>query len=183
VDLELRQSSAEATAGLGFPGYGIGGLAVGEGPDDRNAAIEVTVAALPAAAPRYVMGLGDTEGLLDAIARGCDMFDCVIPTRLARHGKVLHPDGDFSIKLQAWVRSPQPIDRECGCPACTRYSRGYLRHLFATKELLGPRLLTLHNLWYTLKLLEGARSSIVEGDFPGYSARVRQRRKSGAREQ
>ncbi len=179
TDLELRRRSAEETAALGFPGYGLGGLAVGEEPEERNAAIEAAVAPLPVAAPRYVMGLGDTEGLLDAIARGCDMFDCVIPTRVARHGRALHPEGDFSIKLQQWTTSDQPVDEQCGCPTCARYTRGYLRHLFVTRELLGLRLLTLHNLWYTLELIRGAREAIEVGAFADYRTEVVARRARG----
>jgi queuine tRNA-ribosyltransferase len=179
VDPDLRRRSAEETAGLGFPGFGIGGLAVGEDPDERNGAIEVVSAVLPRHAPRYVMGLGDTEGLLDAVARGCDLFDCVIPTRLARHGKVLHPDGDFSIKRTEWSDSAEPIDPECPCSACRRYTRGYLRHLFATKELLGLRLLSLHNLRYTLDLVAGMRSAIAAGTFAVFQADRRRRRLQG----
>ena len=180
TDLELRALSARRTAELGFSGFGIGGLAVGEGPAERNAAIDAVVAELPPAAPRYVMGLGDTEGLLEAIARGCDMFDCVIPTRLARHGKVLHPDGDFSIKRAEWSASTDPIDPECPCPACSRYTRGYLRHLFNTGELLGHRLVSLHNLSYTLRLIAAARGAIEEGDFPAFAdATTSRRRASG----
>ncbi len=176
VDPELRRISAEETAALGFPGFGIGGLAVGEEAHERNRAIEVVAAALPEHAPRYVMGLGDTEGLLDAVARGCDLFDCVIPTRLARHGKVLHPDGDFSIKRAEWIDSAAPIDPACPCVACRRYTRGYLRHLFATKELLGLRLLSLHNLRYTLDLMAGMRSAIGAGTFDAFHAERRRRR-------
>jgi queuine tRNA-ribosyltransferase len=179
ADPELRHSSATLTAELGFPGYGIGGLAVGEPPEERNMAIEVVVAALPANAPRYVMGLGDTEGLLDAVARGCDLFDCVIPTRLARHGKVLHPDGDFSIKRTEWVRDGEPLDSECPCPTCARYSRGYLRHLFTTKELLGPRLLSLHNLRYTLDLMAGMRHAIQADQFGSFRHSIVARRRGG----
>jgi queuine tRNA-ribosyltransferase len=175
-DPELRRRSAAETAALGFPGFGIGGLAVGETRHDRNAAIETVVDELPVDAPRYVMGLGDTEGLLDAIARGCDLFDCVIPTRLARHGKALHRRGDFSIKLAAWASSPEPIDESCGCLACRRYSRGYLRHLFTTNELLGHRLLSLHNLWYTLELVAGARDAIAAGRFAEYRGVIRMQR-------
>lgn len=176
VDVELRGISARRTAALGFPGFGIGGLAVGEAPDERNRAIDVVVAELPPAAPRYVMGLGDTEGLLDAIARGCDLFDCVIPTRLARHGKVLHPDGDFSIKRAEWATSSDPIDLGCECPACARYSRGYLRHLFNTKELLGHRLLSLHNLSYTIRLMASARAAVAEQRFAAFHRATVQRR-------
>ncbi len=176
TDLELRGESARRTAALGFPGFGIGGLAVGESPGERNAAIEIVVDELPAAAPRYVMGLGDTEGLLDAIGRGCDMFDCVIPTRVARHGKALHPDGDFSIKRSEWAESTQPIDPDCGCITCARYSRGYLRHLFNTHELLGHRLLSLHNLSYTLRLMERARAAIAAKTFADFRRETVERR-------
>ncbi len=176
VDPELRATSARRTADLGFPGYGIGGLAVGEPPADRNDAIEVVVAELPSAAPRYVMGLGDTEGLVDAVARGVDMFDCVIPTRLARHGKVLHPEGDFSVKRSTLARSAEPIDPDCRCITCSRYSRGYLRHLFNTGEQLGHRLVTVHNLTYTLDLLAHLRVAIAAGTFEAVAAAIRTRR-------
>ncbi|MDQ3782524.1 MAG: tRNA-guanine transglycosylase, partial [Actinomycetota bacterium] len=176
TDAELRARSAEATASLGFDGYGIGGLAVGAPVADRNAAIETVVAVLPAGAPRYVMGLGDTEGLLDAVARGADLFDCVIPTRLARHGKVLHPDGDYSIKLARWAVSTEPLQHGCGCTTCGRYSRGYLRHLFATGEITGPRLVTIHNLHYTLTLMETMRRAIRVGQFAATHAAVVARR-------
>ena len=165
TDLELRARSATATAALGFAGFGVGGLAVGEPPTERNAAIEVVVDLLPVDAPRYVMGLGDTEGLLDAVARGADLFDCVIPTRSARHGKVLHPEGDFSIRRASLTRSDTPLDVECACPTCARYGRGYLRHLFVTRETLGPRLLTIHNLHHTLELMRRMRAAITEGAF------------------
>ncbi len=135
TELDLRARSAAGTAAIGFDGYAIGGLAVGEPPEERNAAVEAVVGELPDDATRYVMGLGDTEGLLDAVARGADLFDCVIPTRLARHGKVLHPDGDFSVKLARWARSTEPLDTACACSTCARYPRGYLRHLFAVGEV------------------------------------------------
>ena len=164
-DTELRARSAAATAALGFPGFGIGGLSVGESPAARNRAIEAVVPELPADAPRYVMGLGDTAGILDCVARGVDLFDCVLPTRLARHGKVLSRQGDYSIKRAEWADSTEPIDPSCRCVACRRYSRGYVRHLFATKEFLGPRLLSLHNLTYTLDLMDSIRTAIGEGSF------------------
>ncbi len=181
TDLELRHMSAERTAALGFPGFGIGGLAVGEPPEERNAAIEVVVAALPPAAPRYVMGLGDTEGLVAAVRRGVDMFDCVIPTRLARHAKALHPDGDFAITRAEFTRSDAPIQAGCACVTCRRYTRGYLRHLFATKELLGHRLLSLHNLHYTLDLMERMRTAIAAGRFEAEATAILQRRVGGVR--
>jgi queuine tRNA-ribosyltransferase len=176
VDRALRAESAARTAELGFPGFGIGGLSVGESPTERALALDAAIPELPMAAPRYVMGLGDTEGMLDAVGRGADLFDCVLPTRLARHGKALHPDGDFSMRRKEWSTDSRPIDPDCDCPTCQRYSRGYLRHLFVTKELLGGRLLSLHNLRYTLALLEDARQSIVAGSFETWRHGVLARR-------
>lgn len=167
-DPELRARSAAATAALGFPGFGIGGLSVGEEPPARNAAVTAVVAELPDDAPRYVMGLGDTEGILDCVARGVDLFDCVLPTRLARHGKVLSKGGDFSIKRAEWAAVDEPVEAGCPCVACRRYSRGYIRHLFATKEFLGPRLLSLHNLTYTLDLMKRTRAAITSGTFADF---------------
>jgi queuine tRNA-ribosyltransferase len=176
-DPELRTRSAAATAALGFPGFGIGGLSVGEPPDVRNLAVEAVVPELPEAAPRYVMGLGDTEGLLDCVARGVDLFDCVLPTRLARHGKVLTQDGDYSIKRAEWAENDSPIAAGCGCVTCRRYTRGYVRHLFNTKELLGLRLLSIHNLTYTLDLMRRIRESITNGRFTAFYDEVTARRK------
>lgn len=176
VDPALRAESAARTSELGFDGYGIGGLSVGESRAELVGAIDAAIPELPEQAPRYVMGLGDTAQLLDSIARGADLFDCVLPTRLARHGKVLHPNGDFSMRRQEWARDDEPLDPDCDCPACSRYSRGYLRHLFQTKELLGGRLVTLHNLRYTLRLMEQARAAIAGGTFNVWRAGVLARR-------
>ena len=176
VDLDLRAESARATAALGFDGMAIGGLSVGEPADERNAALEATVAELPADAARYVMGLGDTEGLLEAIARGADMFDCVIPTRLARHGRALSTTGDFNLKRVEHTDEEIPIDPECRCHTCHRYSRAYLRHLVRMNELSAHRLLTIHNLTYVLDLIGGARNAIEDGVFGGYVDKVRSRR-------
>ena len=165
TDTELRSRSAAATAALGFPGFGIGGLSVGEEPADRNAAIEATVPELPEGRVRYVMGLGDTEGVLAAIARGCDLFDCVWPTRLARHGKVLTADGDFSIKRAEFADDGRPLESACDCHTCGRYSRAYLRHLKATGELSAQRLLSIHNLRYTMRLMADVRLAIEERRF------------------
>jgi queuine tRNA-ribosyltransferase len=176
VDPALRAESAHRTAELGFPGFGIGGLSVGESPEEMAVALDAAIPELPVEAPRYVMGLGDTEGMLDAIGRGVDLFDCVLPTRLARHGKALHPEGDFSMRRKEWATDPRPIDPDCDCGTCSRYSRGYLRHLFVTKELLGGRLLSLHNLRYTLALLENARDAIGAGSFEIWRSDVVARR-------
>ncbi len=180
ADPGLRAYSARETADLGFPGFGIGGLAIGETPNERVKAIEPAVAELDRSAVRYVMGLGDTEGILDAVALGIDLFDCVLPTRLARHGKALTRDGDISIKRAEWTSDPRPIDGDCPCVACRRYSRGYLRHLNRTGELLGQRLLTLHNLTYTYRLMADIRSTIADGSFDAFRTDLHARRDRAA---
>jgi queuine tRNA-ribosyltransferase len=168
----LRARSAAATAALGFPGFGIGGLSVGEAPAERDQAIDAVIPELPERAPRYVMGLGDTEGILAAVARGVDLFDCVLPTRVARHGKVLSRTGDFSIKRAEWTQDPSSIDDGCTCLACVCYSRGYIRHLFSTRELLGLRLLSIHNLTYTLELMRRSREAIDGNRFDQFRDEV-----------
>lgn len=172
TDEELRGESARKLAALDPPGFGIGGLSVGESGQDRTVALRATVAELPATKVRYVMGLGDTEGLLDAIGHGMDLFDCVWPTRLARHGKVLSAGGDFSLRRHAHRADPEPIDRECGCHTCSHYSRAYLRHLVTTKELAAHRLLSIHNLAYTFSVVSGARKAIAAGSFAAYQQNV-----------
>ncbi len=176
VDDELRAESARETAALGFDGIAIGGLSVGEPPAERNKALEAAVAELPTDRPRYVMGLGDTEGMLDAIARGADMFDCVIPTRLARHGRVLTPTGDFNLRRKEFTSDDRPLAEGCPCSTCQHHSRSYLRHLVRSQELSAHRLLTVHNLQYTLDLISEAREAIVAGRFSEYAEKVRARR-------
>ena len=180
VDTDLRAESARATAALGFEGLAIGGLSVGESVPERNLALHAAIAELPFDRPRYVMGLGDTDGLLDAISRGADMFDCVIPTRLARHGRVLSRAGDFNLNRTEFAEDDRPIDSECRCLTCSRYSRAYLRHLIRMSELSSHRLLTIHNLTYTLDLVAGARRAIVRGDLAGHVDQVRNQRQDGS---
>lgn len=169
---DLRAQAAADIAALGFPGFGIGGLAVGESPHERDRALAATLPMLPTDRVRYVMGLGDTEGILAAVARGVDLFDCVIPTRLARHGKALTRRGDLSIRRLEWKQDERPLDIDCGCITCRRYSRGYLRHLHGTKEPTGMRLLTIHNLTYTFDLLGRIRTAIETGTFTDLRAEV-----------
>lgn len=180
VDSDLRVESANKTAELGFAGFGIGGLSVGESPTERDLALEAAISGLPADKPRYVMGLGDTEGLLRAISRGADLFDCVIPTRLARHGRALTRNGDFNVRQARFETDNAPLDAECPCLACSRYSRAYLRHLVRMNEISGFRLLTIHNLRYTLDLVAGASAAIDEGGFAGYLENVLGERARGS---
>ena len=180
VDPDLRVESAAKTAELGFTGFGIGGLSVGESPTDRDLALEAAISALPATSPRYVMGLGDTDGLLRAIARGADLFDCVIPTRLARHGRALTRNGDFNIRQARFETDTSPLDPECPCLACTRHSRAYLRHLVRMNEISGFRLLTIHNLHYTLNLVSRAAAAIEAGRLAGHLEEVLEERSRGS---
>ena len=179
ADSGLRSLSARETADIGFPGFGIGGLAVGESAEERALAIDATVPELPPSGVRYVMGLGDTEGILEAVRRGVDLFDCVLPTRVARHGKALTRNGDLSMKRAEWKDDASPIEIGCPCVACRRYSRGYIRHLVNTKELLAHRLLTLHNLTYTLALMKDIRTNIASNAFESFAEDVVGRRRHG----
>lgn len=172
VDPDLRAESAEKTAAIGFPGFGIGGLSVGESAAERNTALEATMKQLPREKVRYVMGLGDTTGLLDAIKRGADMFDCVLPTRLARHGKVLTSSGDFNLNQKRFETDESPIDPQCPCRTCGHYSKAYLRHLIRMGELSSHRLLTIHNLRYTLDLIREAGLAIERGEYGVFRERV-----------
>lgn len=180
VDLDLRAESARETAALGFDGIAIGGLSVGEPAEERNAALTAAIDELPRERPRYVMGLGDTDGLLDAIERGADMFDCVIPTRLARHGRALTTRGDFNVNRVEFAADEAPLDPDCRCLTCRRHSRAYLRHLVRMKELSAHRLLTIHNLSYTIGLVSGARQAIGEGRLVEYMAKVRHSRRDSS---
>ncbi len=176
IDPEFRVESARRTAELGFSGFGIGGLSVGESPEERNRALDAAVSELPADRVRYVMGLGDPEGVLDAVARGADLFDCVWPTRLARHGRVLTDDGDYNLRRAEFARDPRPLAEACSCLACATVHRAYLRHLLSTNELTVFRLISIHNLTYTLDLMRRARAAIGQGRFADFATGVKARR-------
>ncbi|MBV8980554.1 MAG: tRNA guanosine(34) transglycosylase Tgt [Acidimicrobiia bacterium] len=163
VDPTLRAESARRTVDIGFDGYGIGGLSVGESRAEMLDALDSCIGALPADRPRYLMGVGDPVGLVEAVARGVDMFDCVLPTRLARHGTVLTADGRLSLKNAASRDDGRPLDPSCVCPVCKRWSRGYLRHLLMTGEPGSARLVTIHNLSWILGLVERMRSAVEAG--------------------
>ncbi|MFY9579873.1 MAG: tRNA guanosine(34) transglycosylase Tgt, partial [Gaiellaceae bacterium] len=169
-DPELRRRSIAEVTELDFDGHALGGLAIGE---ERPLMFETTAWAaelLPDGKPRYFMGIGDPEGVLEVIDRGVDMFDCVLPTRTARTGSALTWEGRLNLRNARYAREPRPLDEACGCPACSRFSRAYLRHLVNQNELLGLRLLSLHNLRFLLELTANARRAIERGAFRSYKA-------------
>ena len=169
TDPELRSRSIEEVAALGFDGYALGGLAIGESREQMFETTAWATELLPERRPRYFMGIGDPEGILEVIARGIDMFDCVLPTRNARTGTALSWEGGrLNLRNARFARDPAPLDENCACPACTRFSRAYLRHLVNQQELLGHRLLTLHNLRFVLDLVAGARTAIERGELQSY---------------
>ncbi len=170
LDTELRARSSEELVALDFDGYAIGGLSVGEDRAPMFAATTDAASLLPADKPRYFMGIGDPEGVIEVIARGVDMFDCVLPTRTARTGSALTWEGRLNLRNARFARDPRPLDESCGCPACTRFTRAYIRHLVNQQEILGLRLLSLHNLRFLLDLVAAARDAIERGDFESWSA-------------
>lgn len=170
IHAELRRASARAIVDMGpWSGIGIGGLSVGETKPDMYAMLEVVDPELPVGTPRYLMGVGFPEDLVEGVARGVDLFDCVAPTRMGRTGAFFTRDGRRNIKNAAWRLDPAPLDPECDCAACTRFSRAYLRHLFVTEELLGLRLLSLHNVHFLVALMREARAALTSGTFAGWS--------------
>ncbi len=168
LEPDLRVASARELVRLGFDGYAIGGLSVGEGKPDMYAMLDVTVPELPENKPRYLMGVGHPEDLLEGVARGIDLFDCVVPSRHGRTGSLFTRTGRVVIKQARYAEDERPIDPECACPVCRRYSRAYLHHLFMVKEMLGARLNTIHNLWYFSELMRQIREALREGTFPEF---------------
>jgi queuine tRNA-ribosyltransferase len=171
---ELRIRSAETLTNIGFDGYAVGGLAVGEGQAAMLKTLDVTVPRLPDNAPRYLMGVGTPDDILSAVERGIDMFDCVIPTRAGRTARAYTASGVHNMRNARFADDPEPLDPGCECPGCTRHSRAYLHHLFRAGEMLGPMLLTWHNLSYYQSLMRGIRSAIRDGRLSNYAAQVRQ---------
>jgi queuine tRNA-ribosyltransferase len=168
MDLDLRARSAQQLAQLRADGFAIGGISVGEARSESWPALEVSIANLPDDRPRYLMGVGTPSDLIEGIARGIDMFDCVLPTRLGRNGAVFTPEGRLNLRNAALAGRPEPIDSNCDCDACSRFSRGYLHHLVRSGEDLGLRLASMHNLRFLLRLAEQARLAILEGRFPAF---------------
>jgi len=167
---ELRLESARALIEIGFDGYALGGLSVGEPAAERNATLECVLPALPADKPRYLMGVGKPEDLIEGVRRGVDMFDCVIPTRNARTGFLYTRDGILRIRNSRYADDTSPPDPECGCYTCRNYSRAYLRHLDKCGEILGARLNTLHNLYFYQRLMQDMRATIEAGRFDEFAA-------------
>ena len=165
VDPALRRESAARTVELDFDGYGIGGLSVGEGRDEMLPALAAALDELPRDRPRYLMGVGDPVGIVESIALGVDLFDCVLPTRLARHGSVLTARGRLQLRNAAFARDEGPLDPRCGCDVCQRWSRAYLRHLLQVGEPGVLRLLSWHNLAWTLELIRSVRTAIEAGQL------------------
>lgn len=167
TEIDLRHASAERTVALDFDGYAIGGLSVGEKRSQMLPALEAALAVLPEDQPRYLMGVGDPVSIVEAVARGVDMFDCVLPTRLARHGTLLTDSGRLNIKRAEFASSTEPVSATCGCATCARYSRGYLRHLMTVGEPAGATLCTIHNLTWMLDLVGRIREAIASGSLDG----------------
>ena len=165
---DLREMCAKTLAEMDFPGYSIGGTSVGESKETMYKMIDYSVKYLPWEKPRYLMGVGSVDAILEGILRNVDMFDCVLPTRIARHGTLMTSQGRVNIKKQEYEEDFGPLDPECDCYACRNFTRAYIRHLLKAGEILGGMLLSLHNIHFTVKLMEGAREAILGGYFPEY---------------
>jgi queuine tRNA-ribosyltransferase len=174
-DPDLRRRSAEEIAALGFEGHAIGGVSVGESPKRSRAIVERTAPLLPEDRPRYLMGMGTPADLVEMMALGCDLFDCVLPTRNARNGTLFTTTGRLQIKRREYLDDPRPIDPACSCPVCRRHSRAYLRHLYLAGEILAMRLNTLHNLHLYAALMAGARAAIEAGAYAAFRDDCRRR--------
>jgi queuine tRNA-ribosyltransferase len=169
---DLRAESVEALTGIGFDGYAVGGLAVGEGQETMFAVLDATVPLLPAARPRYLMGVGKPSDLIGGVRRGIDMFDCVMPTRSGRTGQAFVRRGTINIRNARHAHDDRPLDEACGCPACRSYGRAYLHHLFKAGEMLGPMLLTWHNLTHYQDLMAELRRAVEAGEFERRAAEL-----------
>lgn len=170
LNIDLRAECAEALIPMDFPGYALGGFSVGETPEAMHAALPACAALLPSNKPRYLMGVGRPQDLLIAVAAGIDMFDCVMPTRSGRNALAFTDTGTIKIRNAKHKRDPAPLMSGCDCDCCRNYSRAYLHHLFNAEEMLGPTLLSLHNLAFYLKLMRGARAAILDGRYAEYAS-------------
>ena len=173
LDEGLRQHSAEALREIGFDGYAIGGLAVGEGQEAMFATLDFAPGQLPEDAPRYLMGVGKPDDLVGAVERGVDMFDCVLPTRSGRNGQAFTWGGPINLRNARFAEDEAPLDERCSCPTCATYSRAYLHHLVKSQEILGAMLMTEHNLSFYQQLMQAMRDAIGEGRFAAFAAEFR----------
>jgi queuine tRNA-ribosyltransferase len=179
VTPDLRAESAAALTGIGFDGYAIGGLAVGEGQEAMFGVLDYAPDLLPADRPRYLMGVGKPDDIVGAVARGVDMMDCVLPSRSGRTGQAWTRRGQVNIKNARHQDDPRPLDADCTCPACRHYSRAYLHHVFRAQEMISGMLLTWHNLHYYQDLMAGMRAAIAEGRFGAFVADFNGQRAEG----
>jgi queuine tRNA-ribosyltransferase len=166
----LRQQSAHALTDIGFDGYAIGGLSVGESDDERELVLGYTLPKLPSDKPRYLMGVGRPQDIIAAVLHGVDMFDCVMPTRNARNGYYFTSRGVLKIRNSRFAMDTRPVDEGCGCYTCQNYSRAYLKHLDRCREMLGPHLATVHNLYFYQQLMAGLRGAIENGSLADYAS-------------
>ena len=169
LDEAMRRESAEALTTIGFDGYAVGGLAVGEGQEAMFACLDFAPGQLPADKPRYLMGVGKPDDIVGAVVRGIDMFDCVLPTRSGRTGQAFTADGPVNIRNARFAEDEEPIEPGCPCPACTSFSRAYVHHLVRSGEILGAMLMTQHNLWFYQRLMEGLGGAIGEGGLEAFA--------------
>lgn len=163
---DLRRESARELVAMDFPGYAVGGLSVGESPEQMHQVLETVAPLLPAEKPRYLMGVGTADYLIEGVARGMDMFDCVLPTRIARNGTAMTGYGYLTVRNAAYARDFRPLEEGCACYTCRHYSRAYIRHLLKANEILGFRLTTFHNLYMVVRFMTRIRESILDGTFP-----------------
>ena len=173
MDQDLRRASAEKLIEIGFDGYAVGGLAVGEGQAEMLRVLDFSVPMLPADRPRYLMGVGKPDDIVGAVERGIDMFDCVLPTRSGRTGQAFTGKGPLNLKNARFSEDGQPIDPSCACPVCSTWSRAYLHHLVKAGEILGAMLLTEHNLFFYQQLMANLRRSIESGGLAAFAAAFR----------
>ena len=169
LDQDLRRGSAEALIDIGFDGYAVGGLAVGEGQEAMLGCLDFAAKMLPAGKPRYLMGVGKPDDVVEAVVRGIDMFDCVLPTRSGRTGQAFTADGPLNMRNARFSEDQKPIEPGCPCPACTLFSRAYIHHLFKSGEILGAMLMTQHNLWFYQQLMGGLRNAISKHQLGAFS--------------
>ncbi len=179
LEQDMREESAEKLRAIGFDGYAIGGLAVGEGQEAMFGCLDYAPDQLPFDKPRYLMGVGKPDDIVGAVQRGVDMMDCVLPSRSGRTGQVFTPRGAVNIKNARHADDPRPLQEDCGCPACRNYSRAYLHHVFRSQEIIASMLLTWHNLHYYQTLMQGLRDAITAGCLDGFVAQFHDTRKIG----